>query len=161
MSEISHEYLTFFLADGEYGVDILSVQEIMVLSPITKIPGMPIYLKGVINLRGVIVPIVDLRCRFGIEAREYDPSTVVIVLRSLQNNNTIVVGVVVDAVSEVYKLTTADIKPAPDFGSDIDSRYISYLATIDEKIVSLLDTASLLSMREIKKVQDISVPVAS
>lgn len=149
MAEASHEYLTFLLDNEEFGVDILCVQEIMVWSPVTEIPGTPDYLKGVINLRGVIVPIVDLRQRFGAEQVEYDATTVVIVLRSLNPEKPIVVGLVVDAVSDVYKVNDQEVKKAPDFGTQLDSQFLSGMATIEDKIIIILDTVKLLSVDEL------------
>lgn len=154
MANTEHEYLTFMLDGEEFGIDILRVQEIKVWSPVTEIPNTPGYLKGVINLRGEIVPIVDLRERFQRSALEYSATTVVIVLRTTTEDKDIVVGVVVDAVSDVYKMEDQDIKPAPDFGSSIDSRFIEGMATIGEKIVILLNTTKLLNVEELYSLTD-------
>lgn len=143
------EYLTFILGEEEFGVDILCVQEIKVWSPVTEIPGTPSYLKGVINLRGVIVPIVDLRERFHAESKQYSPTTVVIVLQGMVNEKKSMVGVVVDAVSDVHKVAGSDEKDAPDLGRHIDSRFIKGMATIDEKIIILLDASVLLDVNEL------------
>lgn len=149
MTSEDKEYLTFILAQEEFGVDILCVQEIKVWTQVTEIPNTPDYLKGVINLRGVIVPIVDLRERFNRKALEYDATTVVIVLRTITAERQVVVGIVVDAVSEVYKVGDKDIKEAPDFGSHVDSRFLKGIATIDEKIIILLDADKLLDVEEL------------
>lgn len=144
------EYLTFLLGGEEFGVDILRVQEIMGWSPVTEIPGTPNYLKGVINLRGLIVPIVDMRQRFDLEVAQYSETTVVIVLRAGgTGDDSLAVGLVVDAVSEVYKVETRDIKKAPDFGTSIDSRFISSMAAIEEKLIILLDTQKLLNVNDL------------
>lgn len=152
MPNTSHEYLTFLLDGEEFGVDILCVQEIMVWSPVTEIPGTPDYLKGVINLRGVIVPIVDMRQRFGSEGVEYDATTVVIVLRAANLESSVVVGLVVDGVSDVYKVDDQDVKVAPDFGTQLNSQFLSGMATVDEKIVIILDAGKLLSVDELYRV---------
>lgn len=146
-----HEYLTFILEGEEFGIDILCVQEIRGWTPVTEIPNTPEYLKGVINLRGEIVPIVDLRERFSKKAQEYDGTTVVIILRALIDEKYVVVGMVVDAVSEVYKLQQKDIKDAPNFGTNIDSRFISGMATIEDKIIILVNAQSLLDVEELYK----------
>lgn len=146
-----HEYLTFILDGEEFGIDILCVQEIRGWTPVTEIPNTPDYLKGVINLRGEIVPIVDLRERFSKKAQEYDGTTVVIILRANIGDKSVVVGMVVDAVSEVYKLQQKDIKQAPDFGTNIDSRFISGMATIEDKIIILVNAQSLLDVEELYK----------
>ncbi len=143
------EYLTFMLGEEEFGVDILCVQEIKVWSPVTKIPDMPAYLKGVINLRGVIVPIVDLRERFNHQVHEYTATTVVIVLRGQVRGKDSLVGVVVDAVSDVHKVEIHNVKNPPDFGSHIDSRFIKGMATLEQKIIILLDSDKLLDVNEL------------
>ncbi|ODS23970.1 chemotaxis protein CheW [Candidatus Endobugula sertula] len=158
MSDTSHEYLTFLLDNEEFGVDILCVQEIMVWSPVTELPGTPDYLKGVINLRGVIVPIVDMRQRFGADGVDYDATTVVIVLRAKRENKSIVVGLVVDAVSDVYKVENHDVKQAPDFGTHINNQFLSGMATVDGKIVIILDAKKLLSVDELYQVTMSAIP---
>lgn len=153
-SEADNEYLTFLLAGEEYGVDILRVQEIRGWSPVTEMPNTPSYLRGVINLRGVIVPIVDLRERFNRPSTEYDATTVVIVLRATIEGDKRVVGIVVDAVSDVHKVDTNDVKPAPNFGSNVDSQFLMGMATIDEKIIILLSADKLLNAEELYRVVD-------
>lgn len=151
---VDQEFLTFMLDSEEFGVDILSVKEIRVWSQVTEIPDTPSYLKGVINLRGVIIPIVDLRERFNRIAKEYDATTVVIVLRTInqEQNREIMVGIVVDAVSEVYKVPQQHIRPSPDFGNSIDTKFVTGMATIDEKIIILLDSSKLLDANELYSV---------
>lgn len=149
MSEIEQEYLTFLLNGEEFGVDILCVQEIRVWSGVTELPNKPEYLKGVINLRGVIIPIIDLRQRFGQQQLEYNEQTVTIILRSRLQNKSIVVGLVVDAVSEVYKFSNQSIRKPPSFGSQIDACFLKGLASIEDKLIILLDTNSLLDEDEL------------
>jgi len=145
MVEVEQEYLTFILQDEEYGIDILCVQEIRVWSSVTELPNKPEYIKGVINLRGVIIPIIDLRQRFGKESLEYSDQTVTIILHNNNNENSMVVGVVVDAVSEVYKFQTKDIRKPPAFGNNIDSCFLKGLASIEDKLIILLDSQTLLN----------------
>ncbi|WP_082627184.1 chemotaxis protein CheW [Colwellia sp. TT2012] len=145
MTDIEQEYLTFILQGEEYGVDILCVQEIRVWSAVTELPNKPCYIKGVINLRGVIIPIIDLRLRFGQPKLAYNDQTVTIILRQQSKASTMVVGIVVDAVSEVYKFTKQSIRQAPTFGSNIDSCFLKGLASVDEKLIILLDSDSLLN----------------
>jgi purine-binding chemotaxis protein CheW len=144
-----HEFLTFELGSEEYGVDILCVQEIRVWSAVTQIPDTPKYLKGVINLRGVIVPIIDLRLRFKYSAKDYNETTVVIVLKQIITGKSTMVGVVVDAVSDVYKVSPQEQKESPNFGSHIDSRFIKGMATISEKIIILLKSEKLLDVENL------------
>ena len=143
------EYLTFKLEREEFGVDILSVQEIRVWSPVTELPGTPDYLKGVINLRGVIVPIVDLRQRFGHSAKTYDATTVVVVLQGVVNAKKSMVGLVVDEVSDVHKIHRNNIKDAPNFGSRIDNRFLKGMAAIEDSLIILLDSIKLLDVEEL------------
>ena len=143
------EYLTFVLSGEEYGVDILCVQEIRVWSSVTELPNKPEYLKGVINLRGVIIPIIDLRQRFGQEPLEYNEQTVTIILKSQDLNKPTVVGVVVDAVSEVYKFEQKNIRKAPDFGHQIDNCFLKGLASVQDKLIILLNTKTLLDQDEL------------
>lgn len=139
------QYLTFMLAGEEYGVDILRVQEIKGWDLVTAIPNTPEYIKGVINLRGIIVPIVDLRERFKLESVTYGVTTVVIVLRVESDSGSRTMGIVVDAVSEVYSIADGVLKDAPDFGQTISTDFVQGLATVDEKMVIVLDIDHLLN----------------
>lgn len=145
----ANQYLTFSLAEEEYGVDILRVQEIKGWTPVTHIPNAPPFLKGVLNLRGTIVPIIDLRMRFNLQAIEYTPTTVVIVLSLVCEGRERTFGIVVDAVSDVLNIAAADIRPKPDFGTAVDADFISGLATIEQGMVMLLDIDRLLRPDEL------------
>jgi purine-binding chemotaxis protein CheW len=129
------QYLTFRLAQEEYGVEILKVQEIKGYSAITPIPNTPSYLKGVMNLRGTIVPVVDLRSKFAMDEAEYNQFTVIIVVKVGPK----VMGLIVDAVSDVLNIPKTDIQPTPDFGAEVDARYINGMAKAGDKLVVLLD----------------------
>jgi purine-binding chemotaxis protein CheW len=138
------EFLTFTLGPEEYAIDILKVQEIRGYDAVTAIAHMPPFIKGVINLRGVIVPIVDLRIKFAVGTVEYTPFTVVIVL----NVGPRVVGVVVDTVSDVLLLAAEQIQPAPDFAATIDTRYIKGLGTYEERMLIVIDIEQLMLSSE-------------
>ena len=141
----AEQYLTFMLNGEEYGVDILRVQEIKGWESATDIPNTPDYIRGVINLRGTIVPVVDLRRRFNMANVEYTSTTVVIVLKvraDAAHERTM--GFIVDAVSDVYNVTPEQLKPAPDFGTDVHVDYVKALATVDDKMVILLDIDHLI-----------------
>jgi purine-binding chemotaxis protein CheW len=144
-----NQYLTFILAGEEYGVDILRVQEIKGWENATKIPNAPHYIKGVMNLRGAIVPIIDLRQRFNLDKLEYGPTTVVIVLRVHDEENVRTMGIVVDAVSDVYDIASENLRPAPDFGNDVSVDFVKGLATVEEKMVIILDIDQLLTSGEL------------
>jgi purine-binding chemotaxis protein CheW len=135
------QFLTFKLAGEEYGVGILSVQEIRGWSAVTAIPHSPPWLLGVINLRGAVVPIVDLRIKFNFERAEYNEFTVVIIL----NVGARVIGVVVDGVSDVITLVSAQIKPAPPLGGNADTSHIVGFGTLDERMRILMDVEKLMA----------------
>jgi len=144
------EFLTFTLGAEEYGMDILKVQEIRGYDAVTAIANTPAFIKGVINLRGIIVPIVDLRIKFNLGKVDYDQFTVVIIL----NLGTRVVGVVVDSVSDVLTLTHEQIKAAPSLSTSLDTRYIMGLGTIDQRMLILVDIEKLMSSRDMELVDE-------
>ncbi|HMS78198.1 MAG TPA: chemotaxis protein CheW [Burkholderiaceae bacterium] len=135
------EYLTFRLGEEEYGIDILKVQEIRGYEQPTRIANSPSFIKGVVNLRGVIVPIVDLRLKFNLGSAEYNDFTVVIIL----NLGARVVGIVVDSVSDVMELTPEQIKPAPEVGSSVDADFITGLGTLNDRMLILIEIERLMN----------------
>ena len=139
------QFLTFVCAGEEYGVDILSVQEITGWDGVTRVPYTPPSLLGVMNLRGVIVPVIDLRTRFGLQTRTPDSSSVVIVVRVHTDIGEKTAGIVVDAVSEVYSVAPDNIKPTPELGATAERACVQNLASIDEKMVMLLDIDKLVA----------------
>ena len=138
------EFLSFKLGSEEYGIDILKVQEIRGYEPPTRIANVPAFIKGVVNLRGIIVPIVDLRIKFKLDSVEYNEFTVVIIL----NVSGRVLGIVVDGVSDVTTLSPDQIKPAPDFAADLNTSHIVGLGTLDERMLILMDIEALMSSDE-------------
>lgn len=154
--EDGQQYLTFIMAKEEYGVDILSVQEIRGWEPTTVIPNAPNHVKGVINLRGTIVPIIDLRQRFGIEVLDYGATTVVIVVKVAFANEHKVIGIVVDAVSDVFSVNHEDVRDAPDFGEETDLTFIKGLTNVGEKMVILLDINKLLGSEILPEAEQLS-----
>jgi len=145
----SRELLTFTLGREEYGIDILKVQEIRGYEAVTTIANAPEFIKGVINLRGIIVPIVDMRIKFKLGDVTYDETTVVIILNVANR----VVGMVVDGVSDVITLKPEQIKPAPEFGATLDTRYLQGLGTVDERMLILVDIEKLITSREMELVE--------
>ncbi|OGU13106.1 MAG: chemotaxis protein CheW [Geobacteraceae bacterium GWC2_53_11] len=134
------EYLTFTLGKEEYAMDILKVQEIRGYDSVTHIANSPDFMKGVINLRGVIVPIIDMRIKFDLDDVVYDEFTVVIIMKILGR----VIGMVVDGVSDVVTLLAEQIKPAPEFGSSINAEYITGIGTVNEQMLILTDIERLI-----------------
>ena len=145
----SGEYLTFTLGKEEYGIDILKVQEIRGHEAVTRIANAPPFIKGVINLRGVIVPIVDLRIKFNLGDPSYDQFTVVIIL----NIGKRVVGIVVDGVSDVIQLNSDSLHPPPEFGSILDTRFILGLGTVEERMIIMVDIEQLMTSQEMALVE--------
>ncbi len=146
------EFLTFTLGPEEYGIDILKVQEIRGYDAVTTIANTPEFIKGVINLRGIIVPIVDMRIKFKLEKVTYDQLTVVIILNLASR----VVGMVVDGVSDVIALTPEQIKPAPKFGATLETQYLMGLGTVDERMLILVDIEKLMNSSDMELVDKIA-----
>jgi purine-binding chemotaxis protein CheW len=144
VSHVENEFLTFRLGNEEYGIDILKVQEIRGYEAITQIANAPEFIKGVVNLRGIIVPIIDMRIKFKLGKAEYDQFTVVIIL----NVSGRVMGIVVDGVSDVISLDMDQLRPTPGFGSVIDTEYIKGLGTVDQRMLILLDIEKLMGSTE-------------
>lgn len=150
---IGHEYLVFTLGAEEYGIEILKVQEIRSFERVTRIANAPNFIAGVTNLRGVIVPIVDLRVKFQLSSVEFNEHTVVIVLNLAER----VVGIVVDGVSDVLSLNVAQIKPAPDFSVSLSTDYLLGLGALDERMLILVDIEKLLNSEEMELVEKTAV----
>ncbi|NNM81207.1 MAG: chemotaxis protein CheW [Burkholderiales bacterium] len=150
--ETNREFLTFTLGQEEYGIEILKVQEIRGYDAVTHIANTPDFIKGVINLRGSIVPIVDMRIKFNLGNVEYDEFTVVIILNVARR----VVGMVVDGVSDVVTLTPDEIKPAPEFGSGIDTKYVTGIGTVDDRMLILVDIERLMTSRDMELVDTVA-----
>jgi purine-binding chemotaxis protein CheW len=147
------EFLTFTLGAEEYGMDILKVQEIRGYDAVTAIANTPAFIKGVINLRGIIVPIVDLRIKFNLGKIDYDQFTVVIIL----NLGARVVGVVVDSVSDVLTLTPEQIKPAPSLSTSLDTRYIIGLGTVEQRMLILVDIEKLMTSKDMELMEELAI----
>ena len=140
------EYLTFTLGKEEYGIDILKVQEIRGYDAVTHIANAPEFIKGVVNLRGVIVPIVDMRIKFKLGEPTYNEFTVVIIINVLER----IIGMVVDGVSDVVALNPEQIKAAPEMGSSMDTDYITGLGTLNDQMLILVDIERLMSSEEMQ-----------
>ncbi|EFE95132.1 chemotaxis protein CheW [Serratia odorifera] len=149
---VGQEFLIFTLGNEEYGIDILKVQEIRGYDQVTRIANTPAFIKGVTNLRGVIVPIIDLRVKFAQQGVSYDENTVVIVLNFGQR----VVGIVVDGVSDVLSLTADQIRPAPEFAVTLATEYLTGLGSLGERMLILVDIEKLLSSEEMSLVDSVA-----
>ncbi|GAB2940722.1 chemotaxis protein CheW [Hafnia psychrotolerans] len=149
---VGQEFLIFTLADEEYGIDILKVQEIRGYDQVTRIANTPAFIKGVTNLRGVIVPIIDLRVKFAQKNVVYNENTVVIVL-NFENR---VVGIVVDGVSDVLSLSQDQIRPAPEFAVTLSTEYLTGLGSLGERMLILVDIEKLLSSEEMALLESVA-----
>jgi purine-binding chemotaxis protein CheW len=149
------QFLTFQLAGEAYGVEILKVQEIRGWEAVRVIPDTPNFIKGVLNLRGVVVPIVDLRERFSLERSKYSAKTVVIVLCVEHDTNSFVMGIVADAVSDVLDIKMEDIKKTPHFGAKINTRYMRGMHVYKQRMIMLLDVDKLLDPDEVESIDNL------
>jgi len=139
------KYLTFSLSNESYGVDVLKVREITRFLKITPVPQMPAYVKGVINLRGKVLPVIDLRLKFGLEAAEATERTCIVVVRVTAGGQDITLGMIVDSVEEVINLNEAEIEETPEFGVKVDTAYLMGMAKVKGAIKTLLDIDKVVS----------------
>lgn len=139
------KYLTFSLSNESYGVDVLKVREIIRFLKITPVPQMPAYVKGVINLRGKVLPVIDLRLKFGLEAAEATERTCIVVVRVQAGEHDITLGMIVDSVEEVINLNESEIEETPEFGAKVDTAYLMGMAKVKGAIKTLLDIDKVVS----------------
>ena len=149
ISDKEGKYLTFTLAEEEYGIGILKIKEIIGMLPITSVPQTPEFVKGVINLRGKVIPVMDLHLRFGMSSIDYSDRTCIIVVEIGGQAGTILVGIVVDAVSEVLNIKGDDIEKTPTFGTELNTDYILGMAMMEGGVKILLDIDQVLSSDEL------------
>ena len=149
MGEREGKYLTFSLAEEEYGIGILKIKEIIGMLPITSVPQTPDFVKGVINLRGKVIPVIDLRRRFSMGEIEYTERTCIIVVEIESQAGTVMIGIVVDSVSEVLNIRGDDIEDTPTFGTKLDTEYILGMAKLEGGVKILLDIDRVLSASEV------------
>ncbi|MCB9480989.1 MAG: purine-binding chemotaxis protein CheW [Desulfobacteraceae bacterium] len=149
MTEREGKYLTFFLESEEYGISILKIKEIIGMMPITSVPQTPEFVKGVINLRGKVLPVIDLRQKFGMSEMEYDDKTCIIVVELDMKTSVIYVGIVVDSVSEVLNIKEEDIDDSVSFGVSVNTRFLKGIAKVDNSVKILLDIEKVFDDSEI------------
>jgi len=148
------KYLTFTLEEEEYGLGILKVKEIIGMMPITSVPRTPDFVKGVVNLRGKVIPVMDLRLKFSMEAIPYSDRTCIIVVEIDADSGTILIGIVVDAVSEVLNIKEEEIEDTPTFGTKLNTEYIFGMAKMEGGVKILLNIDKVLSSEEISKFEN-------
>ena len=154
MADKECKYLTFSLAGEEYGIGILKIKEIIGMMPITTVPRTPEFVKGVINLRGKVIPVMDLRLRFGMEEMDYTERTCIVVVEIEGNSDTVMIGVVVDSVSEVLNIKGEDVEETPTFGAKLNTDYIFGIAKMEGGVKILLDIDQVLSEDEISSLDE-------
>ena len=152
LSALAGKYLTFKLDAEEFGLEILKVQEIIKMMEVTKVPRTPEFVRGVINLRGKVIPIVDLRLKFGMEGKVNTDKTCVIVVQVRRRAGTVVMGIIVDEVSEVLDVAGEQIEPAPEFGGAVDTSFILGMGKIGGRVVTLMDVDRVLSGEDVAAV---------
>lgn len=150
------KYLTFSMANEEYGIGILKVKEIIGMMPVTPVPRTPGYVKGVINLRGKVIPVIDLRLRFGMPQAEYTDRTCIIVVDVTTSAGELQMGIVVDSVSEVLNIKPEEIDPTPSFGTNLQTEYIRGMAKMDAGVKILLDINRVLNQEETELLQKVA-----
>lgn len=146
------KYLTVVLDNESYGIAVLKVREIIRMQKITPVPQLPDFVKGVINLRGRVIPIVDLRVKFGLKAEFADRTCIIVVQVKLPNETNVQMGLIVDAVEEVVQLTESDIEPTPEFGARIDTSYLTGMAKIKGQVKTLLDIDRVVAPEIVKEI---------
>ena len=142
--DLQGKYLTFNLMDEQYGVSVDWILQIIAIPDITKIPKTPHFVKGVINLRGKIIPVMDLRLKFGLEEQIYNDRTSIVIIKIKSENGEIFIGIIVDIVNEVLDIESQDIEKTPAFGVDLDTQYISGMAKVKQRVVTLLNITKVL-----------------
>lgn len=149
-AELAGKYLTFELGREVYGLEILKVQEIIGMMNVTSVPRTPKFVRGVINLRGKVIPVIDLRLKFAMEVREDTERTCIIVVQVDRDDEVVTMGIIVDEVSEVLDVESSQLEPPPSFGEAVDTDYILAMGKIGEKVVMLLDVDKVLSSNELR-----------
>ena len=156
MAVQDNKFLTFKLNQEEYAIPILKIKEIIGMMPITQVPRLPKFIKGVINLRGKIIPVIDLRLKFGLDERDYDERTSIIVMELDTGNGSKTSGMVVDTVQEVIDITAESIEPPPQYGTDLDQAFLTGMGKVNDNVVMLLDADKILSSDEQQIIESVN-----
>jgi purine-binding chemotaxis protein CheW len=156
MSALAGKYLTFKLDVEEFGLEILKVQEIIKMMDITRVPRTPPFVRGVLNLRGKVIPVVDLRLKFDMESKAGTDKTCIIVVTVKRGDGSVVMGIIVDEVSEVLDVAGESIEPPPEFGSTVDTSFILGMGKVGDRVVTLMDVDKVLSNQEIATVSTVN-----
>lgn len=153
MAAKDNKFLTFELGEESYGIPILKIKEIIGMMPITEVPRLPDFIKGVINLRGKIIPVIDLRLKFDLKEREYDERTSIIVMELATEGATKISGMIVDTVQEVLDIDDSGIEPPPHYGTDVDQTFLTGMGKVKDSVIMLLNADRILSSDEMQKIE--------
>ena len=156
LTERAGKYLTFNLVNEEYGLEILKVQEIIGIMNVTRVPKMPDYVRGVINLRGKVIPVIDLRLKFGLDSQNDTERTCIIVVQVSHGDQQVTTGIIVDEVSEVLDIAEEQIEDAPSFGASVDTEFILAMGKVGKKVVMFLDIDKVLSTGDMVAINEAS-----
>ena len=151
LSKLAGKYLTFRLGKEEYGLEILTVREIIGMMDVTSVPRTPDFIRGVINLRGKVIPVIEIRRKFGLEGVEDTDMTCIIVVQVNRDETQVTMGIIVDEVSEVLDVSADQLEPSPEFGTSINTDFILAMGRMDEKLIMLLDVDQVLSSGELRQ----------
>lgn len=156
LAELAGKYLTFKLDAEEFGLEILKVQEIIKMMDVTRVPRTPDFVRGVVNLRGKVIPVIDLRRKFDMESREETEKTCIIVVTVKRETGSVVMGIIVDEVSEVLDVAGESIEPPPEFGGSLDTTFILGMGKVGDRVVTLMDIDKVLSNQDIAAVTSVN-----
>ncbi|PKK88801.1 MAG: chemotaxis protein CheW [Candidatus Wallbacteria bacterium HGW-Wallbacteria-1] len=156
LAELAGKYLAFELSDEIYGIEILKVQELIGMMKVTRVPRVPHFIKGIINLRGKVIPVIDLRLKFGLPTLDISEKTCIIVVQITRENSKIIIGLMVDEVSEVIDIKTEQIEIAPSFGSSVNTDFLLGIGKVNDKVIMLMEVDQVLSVDELSDVADIA-----
>jgi purine-binding chemotaxis protein CheW len=151
LAQFAGKYLTFYLGKEEYGLEILKVREIIEMMDVTSVPRTPDFIRGVINLRGKVIPVIEIRQKFGLESVEDTDKTCIIVVQISRGDTQVKMGVIVDEVSEVLDISRDNLEPSPQFGTSINTDFILAMGRVDERLIMLLDVDQVLSSGELER----------
>ena len=155
MAKQDNKYLTFRLAEEKYAISIIKIKEIIGMLNITQVPRLPDFIKGVINLRGRIIPVIDLRLKLGMEPKDYNERTSIIVIELLTENETLVSGLIVDTVNDVLDIAPDSIEPPPKYKSDTEEEFLKGIGKVKEEVIMILDVDKVFSTEETEKLEAI------
>ena len=155
MAKHDNKYLTFKLSDEKYAIPITKIKEIIGMLNITKVPRLPQFIKGVINLRGRIIPVIDLRLKLGLEQKDYNERTSIIVIELLTSSEILVSGLIVDTVNDVLDIADENIEPPPKYGSGIDQEFLNGMGKVKDEVIMLIDADKVFSREETERLERI------